>query len=233
MGILKRLHTIFNAKANDTLDKIEEPVSMTKEAIRKLKEARDNAIKAMANVESIRLDNQKKAEAKKNEAEKWRNDAVKLNDKIENGDGEAATLEPLIITALNNQEKAMSDAKVFETNAKNLEVQVAQMNEKITKLSNDIKKSEEDLVLLESRQTTADAMLEVNKELTDSSEESAKVIMSRMEARVSKTENMAAAYGNLDTMNKTDEQKIEEALNTPSAKNDADKLASFRSSLKK
>lgn len=233
MGIFSRLKTVFKANANDAIDAIENPVSMSKEAIRQLKESRDKAIAAMANVEAIRLDNEKKSQAKQNEAEKWHNDAILLNQKIERNDGVASELEQLIIVALDKQEKAMSDAKVFDANAKNLAVQVKAMNDKISKLSTEITKAEEDLVVLESRSTTADAMLEVNKELSDSSENSAKAIMDRMNTRVTKQENLASAYENLSEMNKSDEDKINEVLNKPSEQDNNARLAAFRDSLKK
>lgn len=232
MGLFSRVKSIFSAEANAALDNVEDPIKMSKEAIRQLEVVRDEALKGLATIESIRIDNQSKAEAKKVEADKWHNNAVKLNNKLTAGDIEKEEAESFIITALDNKEKALNDAKVFETNAKAIEVQVKQMNEKISKLTTDIKHSKDDLALLEARNTTANAMLKVNQELSNNgSTDSAKSILDRMNQRVTKTENLANAYGNLGEMNKTDEVKMEEILNTPSKADSASRLDMFRKSL--
>jgi phage shock protein A len=232
MGLFSRITSIFSSEANAALDNIEDPIKMSKEAIRQLEAVRDEALTGLATIESIRINNQAKADSKNAEAQLWHKRAVKLNEKLTAGEIEKEDGESLIITALDNKDKAANEAKVFEANAKSIEVQVKQMNEKISKLSTDINHSKEDLALLEARNTTANAMLKVNQELSDNSAtDSAKSILERMNQRVTKTENLATAYGNIDDMNQSDEAKIEEILNKPSVSDKASRLDMFRKNL--
>lgn len=232
MGLFSRITSIFSSEANAALDNIEDPIKMSKEAIRQLEVVRDEALTGLATIESIRINNQAKADSKNAEAQLWHKRAVKLNEKLTAGEIEKEDGESLILTALDNKDKAANEAKVFEANAKSIEVQVKQMNEKISKLSTDINHSIEDLALLEARNTTANAMLKVNQELSDNSAtDSAKSILERMNQRVTKTENLATAYGNIDDMNQSDEAKIEEILNKPSVSDKASRLDMFRKNL--
>jgi phage shock protein A len=80
---------------------------------------------------------------------------------------------------------------------------------------------------------TADAMKEVNKELSDFGVDNAKDILKRMEAKVEATENIAQAYSDLDSMNKTSSQKIDEILAKPSSTINDDRLSKFYESIKK
>ena len=61
MNIFKRLFRIGKAEANSALDKIEDPIKMTEQGIRDMKEDLDKSLEALAQVKAmaIRAKNEK------------------------------------------------------------------------------------------------------------------------------------------------------------------------------
>jgi len=233
MGIFKRLFKIGQAEANAGIDKIEDPIKMTQQVIRDLSEKLAHAIEAEAKVQAIVVQN--KADAKKAglDADQWRFKALNLHNKIETGVLSKEEGEPYIIIALDNEDKEHEKEKHFTELAAATEVKVKQINDSVVKLKEMIEKTKNDLSTLEARMKTADAMKEVNKELSDFGVDNAKDILKRMEAKVEATENIAQAYSDLDSMNKTSSQKIDEILAKPSSTINDDRLSKFYESIKK
>ena len=55
MNILRRLFTIGKAEANSAVDKLEDPIKMTEQGIRDLKEDLDKALHALAEVKALSI----------------------------------------------------------------------------------------------------------------------------------------------------------------------------------
>jgi phage shock protein A len=232
MSIFSRLKFVAKAEANKAIDKIEDPIALSEEAIRQMEEKISHARDAQASVQAIYIQDKSNAEKKKNEANDWNKKAIELNNRVASGAITTTDGEPLILIALDNHDKCLADASKFETAANAVKIKVDQMNEQIVVLEQDVKTAKEDLETLKARKLTADAMLDVNKELSSvGGVNSAHEILQRMDEKVSKTENLANAYQDLSTSHKTGEDRINEILSKPSEIDNTDRLAKFRESL--
>jgi len=231
MNILKRIGRVFSSKANEALDSIEDPVAMTKQGIREMKNRLGNANEALA---KAKAGNNKLAATKEKfekEAGKWESDAGKLDDKLQSG-GDSDSLELLIVTALNNSENSRLEASKI---TKQLDVQTAmttKLNGKIKTLKESIVETENSLVGLEARAETAKASKDIAKSMSGFENDSTKEMLERMQKKVEGDEFLADAYTDLEEDNKTDADKIAEALGNNSPTEDSDLLAKFRKNRK-
>jgi len=234
MGLISRIKMIFTSKANAGLDKIEDAVQMTQQAIRDLKEKLDNAIKAQATFKS--MISGLKAEKRKLEASKidWSNKAEQLQLRIDAEPEKSVEYESLIIVAIENSEKAGVDAEGKTSIINGYESKYNAMVVKIKELRELIVDSENNLTQLKARQDVANASVAVNKELNNiSGLDSTKELMKRMEAKITSQEHLADAYEGIDEDNKTNEDKINDVLKNTSSVSSAEKLAAFRANRNK
>lgn len=232
MGIFGRLKFVAKAEANKAIDKIEDPIAMSLEAIRQMEEKVAHARDSQAKVQAIFIDDMSKAVKKKEEADEWNKKAVELNARVTSGAISATDGEPLIIIALDNHDKCLADANICEGAANDLRVKVNQMNDQIEELEHEIRTAKSDLETLKARNETANAMLDINKELSSAGGiNSAHEVLQRMDEKVTKTENLANAYKDLSDNHKTGEDRINELLSKPTEVDKANRLAKFREGL--
>ena len=234
MGLISRIKMIFTSKANAGLDKIEDAVQMTQQAIRDLQEKLEAALKAQATfkamITGLKAD-QKKLENSKAE---WLNKADQLQQRIDNEPEKAAEYESLMIVALDNSEKDAIAAASKTSIIEGYDAKYKAMVTKIKDLRELIVDSQNNLTQLKARQEVANASVAVNKELSNMEGlDSTKELMKRMEAKITSKEHLADAYAGIDEDNKSNEDKINDVLkNTPSVSS-ADKLAAFRANRNK
>lgn len=224
-----RLTRVAEAEASHGIDKIEDPVKMTKQVLVELKEKLGKAFEAQASVKAIEI--RLRASAKKLSDDKgsWITKAGLLQDKIDKGGQPASKLEPLIVEALNKAENAGNESARINKSADAQQATVDKLEGKIKELRGYISETEAEIVTLGVRSEVADVTKEVNKELSSIGvPDSTKELLDRMKAKVEKTESEAQAYDELSTPEMTTEDEIEKVLSENSPTEDDDLLARFR-----
>lgn len=234
MGLFSRIKMIFTSKANASLDKIEDAVEITKQAIRDLQEKLEKAINAQATFKSM-ISGLKADQVKlSNNSLDWSKKAEQLQLRIDAEPDKADGFEPLILVALDNADKSKLEADSKTSIINSYEDKYNTMVVKIKELRDLIVESENSLTQLSARQDVANASVAVNKELSNiSGLDSTKELMKRMEAKIATQENLADAYAGIDEDNKTNEDKINDVLKTTSPISSAEKLAAFRANRNK
>ena len=229
MGLLKRIGRIFSSKANEAIDSIEDPVAMTKQGIREMKDRLGKANEALA---KAKAGNNKLAATKSkfdSEAKRWESDAGRLDDKLQSG-GDAETLEPLMITALNNAENSGVESAKIEKQLKTQKAMTDKLNGTIKQIKETISETERNLISLEARAETAKASKDIAKSMSGFENDSTKEMLERMQSKVENDEYLADAYTDLEEGNKSDADKIAEVLGENSPTEDNDLLKKFRAS---
>jgi phage shock protein A len=233
-NIFSRGSKIAEAKANSALDRAEDPSEMTEQAIRDLNVKLTKAMEAQATFKSMII--QLQSAEKKSETDKatWLEKATKLQAHIDADPTQAATIEPLMITALQSSNKSDLGAKSATANIAIQQKKYDALVEQIKGLREMINETEEHLALLKTRQIVAEASVSINKELGNfAGLDSTKSLIERMEAKVAQKESLSDAYAGIDADSATDETKINNILKTETATSSADLLASFRANLQK
>lgn len=229
MSLFKRLQTIFQAKANAAVDAAEDPAEMEAQAIRDLKEKLSKGVQAEVQLKTLIVEKQRQSAVKQDEANSWGDKANKLLDQVASGSLTQDEADKFAGEALVEQTNAQNTSDFLKSDAEQQQKRLTALNEKVVGLRTDIETLEGKLSEIKSRETTANATLEINKELSnlDGVDETHDLIK-RMEDKVAHIEDTATAYDNLQGENKTDKQKIEEILvnaNKPSA---SDALAALK-----
>lgn len=220
MGILTRLFKIGQAEANAAVDKMENPIRLTEQGIRDLKNNLQAAIKSLGEVRAlvIRLDRQKKGyEA---EAQTCEKKAMALINSAEKGEIDKAQAEQLAMKMLDqkkaaetNAERALADYNAQKKMAERLQAQVDDLEHKI-------KTFENELITLKARAKTADSMKKINRQLAGVDPSGTIAMLERMKQKVDEDESTAQAFGEIadrpSDMDEVDRLLAEKSASAPS-----------------
>ena len=220
MGILTRLFKIGQAEANAAVDKMENPIRLTEQGIRDLKNNLQAAIKSLGEVRAlvIRLDRQKKGyEA---EAQTCEKKAMALINSAEKGEIDKAQAEQLAMKMLDqkkaaetNAERALADYNAQKKMAERLQAQVDDLEHKI-------KTFENELITLKARAKTADSMKKINRQMAGVDPSGTIAMLERMKQKVDEDESTAQAFGEIadrpSDMDEVDRLLAEKSASAPS-----------------
>nr|MCU0351321.1 PspA/IM30 family protein [Flavobacterium sp.] len=78
MNIIKRLFRIGKAEAHSAIDKLEDPIKMTEQGIREMKDQLDESIHALAQVKALSIRRKNEQEALVNQSNDYQNKALLL-----------------------------------------------------------------------------------------------------------------------------------------------------------
>jgi phage shock protein A len=223
MGVFQRLFKIGEAKANVAVDALENPVEMTQQAIRDLQKKLQSGLEAEAQLKALVIGMKTDAQKGRDEAAVWEQRANALLDKAEKGEITQEDSDRLAAEALSKQKGLLDLATRKQAQADAQEQSLQGVDNKIRDLKNMITETQDHLTELTARAKTAEASKAINKELTSIGLDNTKALIQRMEAKVSKDENLAEAYGSLEDHNNDTETEIKKILSTssPTSSNDA------------
>jgi phage shock protein A len=220
MGILTRLFKIGQAEANAAVDKMENPIRLTEQGIRDLKNNLQAAIKSLGEVRAlvIRLDRQKNGFV--TEAQTCEKKAMALIGSAEKGEIDKAQAEQLAMKMLDqkkaaeaNAERALADYNAQKSMAERLQAQVDDLQHKI-------KTFENELITLKARAKTADSMKKINRQLAGVDPSGTIAMLERMKQKVDEDESTAQAFGEIadrpSDMDEADRLLAEKSASAPS-----------------
>lgn len=211
----KRLFRIGKAEANNALDKLENPIKMTKQGIRDLKVDLDKSLKSLAEVKAIAIRTNREVQTQKQEADDYEKKAMALLRRGQSGHMEMADAERLAAEALARREEKMKQYQVSAANKKKYDGMVANMEGKIRKLKSQIAKWENELRTLEARSKVAGATEKLNKQLSNIDSSGTVAMLERMRDKVEEKETLAEAYGEMADIDKDIDSEIDRALDDP------------------
>lgn len=212
MKFLKRIFKIGEAEANAALDNYENPINMTEQGIRDLKDDLNAAMEALAKVKSMVIRAKTDAEEQANGASNFENKALLLLQKAEKGEMEAAEADRLATEALvKKQELDVACAKSLEEQAKN-EEHAENLQANIAKMKSAISKWENELRTLKARSEVSEATKNINKQLAGMDTQGTVAMLERMKSKVVEQEALSSAYADIAKESKSIEDEINLAL---------------------
>lgn len=225
-NIFSRLFRIGSAEANNLVDKMEDPVKMSQQAIRELKDKLDQALNAQVKLKAVVIGMQTDEQKMRDQATDWESKANALQNKLEKGELDQATADNLTREALLQYKTCLERANQLRATSESQKGALEGMNKKIVELKDLIRDSEAQVNILQARAATASASKAVNKELSDSGGvDNLKDLLKRMQNKVSENENLAEAYVQLDNENADTATQINKVLGNQEG---ADLLADFK-----
>lgn len=226
MNLFKRLFRIGKAEANSAIDKMEDPIKMTEQGIRDMKQDLDKSLEALAQVKAmaIRATNDKEQYASK--AEDYQNKAMLILKKAQSGDMDAAEADRLAKEALIKKEENTQHVSRATAEADKFNKSVAQLEKNVSDIKSNISKWENELRTLKARVKVADATKNVNKQMAEIDSSSTVSMLERMKEKVTQSEALAEAYGDIANESKSIDEELDAAVDTTeaSAMSDLEKL---------
>ncbi len=209
---IKRLFRIGKAEANAAVDKLERPITMTKQGIRDLKTDLDESLKSLAEVKATAIRSKREANNHKEAAEDYKKKAKALLQMGIDGRKDEAEANRLAAEAMARREETLKLYQVALTNQKKFEELVAKMETKIRALKSQIAKWENELKTLIARDKVSKATGKLNKQLANIDSSGTLAMLEKMKEKVEDQEALSDAYGDMVDESKTIDDEINAAL---------------------
>ncbi len=212
MSVFSRIFKIGQAEAHSAVDKFEDPVKMTEQGIRDLKQDLQQAQNSLAQVKGIAIRTGKDAENKKNFAADYERKAMLLLQKIQSRGLAAAEGERLATEALVKKEEYAREAVRLSKEAEHHGSMANQLEAKVNKIKSAISSYENDLITLKARSRTAESAQKINRQISRIDTSGTVAMLERMKAKVEEEESLAQAYGEIADADKSVDDQIQSAL---------------------
>ena len=230
MNIFKRLFKIGQAEANASIDNMEDPIKMTEQGIRDMKEDLAKSVEAMAQVKAMAIRSKNERDEHQAKAKDYESKAIAILKKAHSGGMEAPEADRLAKEALAKKEEAQAHTDRADADTKKFEGNVAQLQATIQTIKDNIGNWENELNTLKARVKVSSATKNVNKQMAALDSTGTVSMLERMKEKVAQEEALAEAYGDIADTNKSIDDEINAAADTSEAKVD-DELAKLKEQL--
>ncbi len=232
MSLFKRLFKIGQAEAHNVVDKLEDPIKMSEQAIRDLKGNLSQAMQAFAEVKAQAIKMERDKNLYSERSVEWERKAVLLLQRAENGQMAPEEAEKLAKEALLQKEDSVKKSSEASINLEKQNEMINKLQGQIEKLKRTIQQQENDLITLKARAKTAESMKKVNKQLSGIDADSTVAMLERMKQKVEADETLAQAYAEMEGLNEGLNTKIDKALESTDLQGDM-LLEDLKNKLKK
>jgi len=212
MGLFNRIFKIGEANANALVDKLEDPIKMTEQAIRDLKVDLENSIKALAEVKALAIRSKNEVETNKGKAQEYENKAMMLLQKAADGGIDQAEADKLAQSALEKKDECTRLLTSSLQNQKKYDESVAKLDTQIKKLKANITTWENEARVLKARAKVSEATKTVNKQLAGIDSSSTVAMLERMKEKVDQQEALSESYAEIANENVSVDEEINLAL---------------------
>jgi phage shock protein A len=220
MNIFKRIFRIGQAEIHAVVEKMEDPIKMTEQGIREMKDDLEQALEAYAKVKALAIRTKSNFEKKQEESNVFEGKAILLLKKAQNGELPIDKAENLAKEALVLKNQFIAEATELEKQSI-IHLQSAdELHKNVDILKFNISKWESELATLKARVKVSNAAKMVNKQLANIDSNSTISMLERMKVKVEEDEALAKAYGEIAHANKSIIDEINETISNKDSVND-------------
>jgi len=212
MNIFKRLLRIGQAEMHAAVDKMEDPIRMTEQGIREMRDDLEQAMEGLAQIKAMAIRTKNDKTRKQSEAKDYENKAILLLTKAQKGELEMSQAERLAKEALTLKEALLVEVAALEEQQETHEKAADEIQKNVDILKFNITKWENELKTLKSRIRVSKATKEVNKQMARIDSNSTISMLERMKEKVEEEEALAQAYGSIARENTSLDDEINNAI---------------------
>jgi phage shock protein A len=228
MSIFNRIFKIGQAQAHAAIEKFEDPIRMTEQGLRDLKNDLQQAMSSLAEVKGIAIRTRKEAENTKKLAVDYERKAMLLLQRMQRGELESQEAERLATEALQRKEEKASEAIHLSQEAERHEQMAGNLQANVNKIKSSITTYENDLVTLKARAKTAASTKKINQQLANIDSSGTIAMLEKMKAKVEEDESLAVAYGDIVSADKSVDEEINAALEGGGTLNSSQQLLELK-----
>ncbi|QYJ69161.1 PspA/IM30 family protein [Flavobacterium litorale] len=218
MKFLKRLFKIGQAEVHHAIDGIEDPIKMTEQGIRDMKQDLEKSLEALAQVKAMSIRANNEAEEHNSKAQDYSEKAMLLLKKAQRGEIESQEADRLATEALVKKEEALAHKARAEGDKERFDQNVVQMEGNVQTIKQNINKWENELKILRSRVKVADATKSLNEQMAKIDSNGTISLLERMKEKVVQEEALAEAYGEIADATKSIDAEIDSAIDVKKSK---------------
>ncbi|WP_203141580.1 PspA/IM30 family protein [Marinobacter mangrovi] len=212
MNLFKRLFKFGSAEAHAAIDKMEDPIKMSEQAIRDLKGDLDNSLQSLAEVKAIAIRSRREAEQAGAEADDYKHKAMRLLQRASSGELEQEEADRLASRALEQQTQAQSNAERAKGERDKYDRMAADLEYRIQDLRSQITQWENELKTLKARAKVSSATKKINRQMAQIDSSSTIATLEKMRSRVEEEEALAESYGDMAKPTRSLDDEIDQAL---------------------
>ncbi|UOQ71452.1 PspA/IM30 family protein [Hymenobacter cellulosilyticus] len=217
MNILSRLFKIGQSEAHSAVNQLEDPIKMTEQALRDLRQDLDKSLHALAEVKAMVIRARNEAEAFRAKAMDYENKAVLLLQRAHKGDLATTEADRLASEALLKKTENEAQATRSAADQEKFAASAAQLDQSVQQLKQTISQWENELKTLKARVTVSTATKTINQQLAQIDSSGTVSLLERMKERVAAEEALAESYGQIAQESRSVDQEIDKALQQSSA----------------
>jgi phage shock protein A len=225
MGIFSRLFGIGKAEAHNALDKLEDPIKMSEQGIRDLKEDLNKSLQGLAEIKALAIRTRNDNAKFKADAQVAEQKAVALLQRAQTGQITVEDADRLAGEMLKNKEKFEQEAQRTAKELVMHESSVQKMEQNINTLKSKVNTYENELRTLKARAKVSEATKKINKQLAQVDSSSTVSMLERMKEKVAQDEALAESYGSIALESKTVDDEVDKVLSISSGSNSESLLA--------
>jgi len=211
-SIFKRLYTVAESEAHSAVDKLENPIKMTEQGIRDLKEDLAKSVQSLAEVKALTIGMKRDLGEQKTIAADYERKAVLLLEKAKKGELDSAEADRLAMEALSKKDAAVTRAARLTTDLANQEKLVAQLEAAVKNLKNQIDTWSNELTTLKARAKVAGSTKKLNEQLAKVDSTGTISMLEKMRSKVNEDEAIAQSYGEIASAETSIDSEIDKAL---------------------
>ena len=230
-GIFQRLFKTGESQAHALVDKLEDPIKVSDQAIRDLKKDLHQSLQSLAEVKSIGIRMNKDADDAKHLAQDYERKAMLLLQKAQSGELDASDADRLAGESLTRKEEAAERAIECGQQAAGQQDMVAKLHNNVNDLKSKIASYENDLLMLKARAKTADATRKINQRMANVDSGGTVALLERMKEKVGEEEALSQAYGEMGDAATSVDDEISKALASGSSVKAKDSLAELKAKM--
>lgn len=226
MNIFRRLFNVGKAEANSAIDKIENPIKMTEQGIKDMKNDLTQAMEGLAQVKAMLIRSKNDKTQFETKAKDYQNKAMLILQKAEKGELTAENADRLATEALVKKQENTEHVNRCAIEVVKFSKSVSQLETNVNNLRNNISKWENDLKTLKARVKVSKATKNLNKQMAAIDSSSTVNMLERMKEKVAEEEALAEAYGDIANESKSIDEELDKALDSKktSAENNLQEL---------
>ena len=212
MSIFRRLFKVGEAQAHSAIDKIEDPVKMSEQAIRDLKGDLNKALESLAEVKALSIRTRRDMKNYQQQSSDYEKKAMLLLQRAEQGQLDPNEADRLATEALSRKEQSDRQLTQTQTEVQKYDNMTANLEAKVNELKSQISTWENEIKTLKARAKVSTATKKLNKQLAGIDSSSTVAMLERMKAKVEEEESLAESYGEIAAAPKSLDDEIDKAI---------------------
>jgi len=231
MNFFNRLFKIGQAEAHSAVDKLEDPIKLTEQGIRDMKEDLDKSLKALAEVKAMSIRSRNDNESYAEKSKDYEGKAMLLLQRAQKNEMDPAEADRLATEALVLKDENIRLAANSLVEKERFDKSVSQLEGNVKTIKTSIGKWESELKTLKARVKVSAATKNLNKQLAQIDSSDTVSMLERMKEKVAQDEALAESYGEMANASRSVDEDIDKALDGNKKSKATDDLAALKAKM--